>query len=111
MELLFVMRQGVTTRAVSVRSIVVNCAIFRIRLHGRSSETRRLHGDLYLGMPGYLCHGHGVLACSSWMRRKNIARLRDTILEKTTKVSILQLNAKTITYLRAVYSSSARYLA
>ena len=37
--------------------------------------------------------------------KEKIARLRDTILEKTTKVSIFQLNAKTITYLRAVYSS------
>ena len=98
--------------AVSVRSIAMNCAIFRIHSHGRSNGTRHLHGDLcLLGMPGYLCHGHGVRACSSWVRRKNIARLRGTISGKTTKASILQLNAKTITYPRAVYSSSAKCLA
>ena len=55
--------------------------------------------------------GTGMRACSSWMRRETIARLSDTILEKTTKASILQLNAKTITHPRAVYSSSAKCLA
>ncbi len=82
----------------------------RSHSHGRSNETRRLHGGLCLGMPGYLCDGHGVRACPLWMRRKNIARMCGTILGKTIKVSILLQSAKTITYPHAVYLSSARCL-